>query len=399
MNRRNRAGSFVLVLGAVCAHLLDTQGHGLGLPWAISLAVLHFLVYPQVLYALARRAHDPLRAEINNLRLDAFLFGVWGAALAFPLWISFAMVACTVMNLAAFRGTRGLVQATALVLAGAALGLVVWGVRFGPETRWPATAFSMVGLAGYMFLFARDVHRRTLKLRAASEKLLSSEASLQTANLALQQQLAEINHLQSRLQAQATHDALTGLHNRHHLDPAFERWLARCRHEGTPLAVVMLDIDHFKRVNDEHGHLAGDEVMRQLATVLRTTARMADVVCRYGGEEFLLLMANVDLPTAVARAESLRQQTEALCIVWGAHSLQVTASFDHGEVVAVAPVPAFDGAAGQAERGEGNDAGGVKHLGVAQAAATGARAVRRVEREQARLQLAQRVAAHRAGKF
>lgn len=327
MNRRNRAGSFVLVLAAVCTHLLDTQGHGLNLPWALSMAVLHFLVYPQVLYQLARRAQDPLHAEINNLRLDAFLFGIWIVALAFPLWISFAMVACTMMNLAAFRGAKGLAQAATAVMTGAALGLAVWGGRFSPETHWPATAFSMVGLAGFMFLFARDVHTRTLKLRAASEKLLTSESSLQAANATLQQKLTEINHLQSRLQTQAAHDALTGLHNRHHLASAFERCLARCRYENAPLAVVMLDIDHFKRINDEHGHLAGDEVLRQTANVLRTTARMADVVCRYGGEEFLLLMANVDLPTAVARAESLRQQTAAMHIEWGTQTLKVTASF------------------------------------------------------------------------
>jgi diguanylate cyclase (GGDEF)-like protein len=61
--------------------------------------------------------------------------------------------------------------------------------------------------------------------------------------------------------------------------------------------------------------------------MLRTTARVADVVCRYGGEEFLVLMANMDMPTALARAESLRQQTEATPLLWGSHSLRVTASF------------------------------------------------------------------------
>ena len=327
MNRRNRAGSFILVLGAVSSHLLESPNIGLNLSWALPLAVLHFLVYPHVLYALTRHRADPLRVEIRNMLLDAFLFGIWVVALAFPLWISFAMVGGTLMNLAAFRGSRGLWQATAAVASGAALGLAVWGFRFAPHTDGPATAFSMLGLLGFMLLFARDVHKRTLKLRAATSRLRDSESSLQAANQALQQKLAEINQLQTQLKDQATHDALTGLHNRHHLEHTFERALARCHHEGTPLAVVLVDIDHFKQLNDEHGHLAGDEVLRQVATVLRTTARATDVVCRYGGEEFLLLMAPMDRSIAEALAERLRQQIEATPVAWGAHRLQVTASF------------------------------------------------------------------------
>jgi diguanylate cyclase (GGDEF)-like protein len=89
---------------------------------------------------------------------------------------------------------------------------------------------------------------------------------------------------------------------------------------------IQVNIDHFKKLNDEHGHLAGDEMLRRVATVLGSTARPADVVCRYGGEEFLLLMMGVDLPTAVAHAESLREQAQAMHTPWGKDSLQVTVS-------------------------------------------------------------------------
>ena len=326
MNRRNRAGSFVLVFGAVCTHVLDTTGHGLQPAWACAWAALHFLVYPQVAFALARRAADPLRAEIHNLMLDSFLFGIWVAALAFPLWISFSMVACTLMNLSAFRGVRGLLQAVAAVMAGTTLGVVGWGLRFAPETAWPSTAFSMFGLLAFMLLFARDVYLRTLKLREASAQLSASESSLQQTNAALQQKLDEIHRLQHRLNEQATHDALTGLHNRHFLGNAFDKALARCRQDNLPLAVVLIDVDHFKQVNDVYGHLAGDEVLRQLARRLDSSARASDVVCRYGGEEFLLLLVGMDLQGALSRADALRQQVEHKGIDWESTVLHVTVS-------------------------------------------------------------------------
>jgi diguanylate cyclase (GGDEF)-like protein len=177
-----------------------------------------------------------------------------------------------------------------------------------------------------MQLFARDVYLRTLKLREASAQLSASESSLQQTNAALQQKLDEIHRLQHRLNEQATHDALTGLHNRHFLGNAFDKTLARCRQDNLPLAVVLIDVDHFKQVNDVYGHLAGDEVLKQLARRLDSSAQASDVVCRYGGEEFLLLLVGMDLQGALSRADALRQQVEHKGIDWESTVLHVTVS-------------------------------------------------------------------------
>jgi len=111
---------------------------------------------------------------------------------------------------------------------------------------------------------------------------------------------------QRRWERLATIDALTDLHNRRWLNTAFDRQLARCRTAGQPLSVVMLDIDHFKRYNDEHGHPAGDRALTVVARAMRDHLRPNDLAVRYGGEEFVVLLPNTDLRGAFRIAERLR---------------------------------------------------------------------------------------------
>ncbi|MBK8742292.1 MAG: diguanylate cyclase [Betaproteobacteria bacterium] len=137
----------------------------------------------------------------------------------------------------------------------------------------------------------------------------------------------EVQKLQAQLRDQAVRDPLTRLYNRRYVDEAMERELTRAARDQRPMAIVMCDIDHFKFVNDTHGHLAGDEVLRVFAGSLRSCARDSDIACRFGGEEFLLLMP--DMPSAVAyqRAEQLRTTLAAARITAGTAEIQVTASF------------------------------------------------------------------------
>lgn len=115
----------------------------------------------------------------------------------------------------------------------------------------------------------------------------------------------------AELYRQATHDALTGLHNRAYLQDLADRACARDDRNATPsIAVVMLDIDYFKRVNDTFGHPAGDRVLAQVATVLENTVRACDMAVRYGGEEFLVLLADVGVEDAVHISERLRVEIE-----------------------------------------------------------------------------------------
>ncbi|MHB8863838.1 MAG: bifunctional diguanylate cyclase/phosphohydrolase [Pirellulaceae bacterium] len=148
---------------------------------------------------------------------------------------------------------------------------------------------------------------------------------LRVSSSVLKQQNQELDRL-------ATHDALTNLLTRR---PFFERldaeWKSAARH-GHALSAVMLDVDHFKSVNDNWGHAIGDEVLRQVAACLRETARASDVVCRYGGEEFAVLLPHTDLAAAALTAERLRVAVEKLDF----GQFSVTASFgvaSHNEQV------------------------------------------------------------------
>jgi len=113
---------------------------------------------------------------------------------------------------------------------------------------------------------------------------------------------------QSRLALSASLDGLTGLWNRARIDQLFAEEFARARRYGTPFSVILLDIDHFKHVNDDHGHTVGDSVLRQFAALLRDNVRSVDKVGRLGGEEFLLLLPDTDSAGLKAAAEHLLQQ-------------------------------------------------------------------------------------------
>ena len=115
-----------------------------------------------------------------------------------------------------------------------------------------------------------------------------------------------LRRYQERLEELATTDKLTGLLNRQSLDALLHQAMTRSRRSGTALAVLLADVDHFKAVNDEHGHLVGDEVLRRVAQGLREQLRESDTVCRWGGEEFLIIVQDCDADAALALAEKLR---------------------------------------------------------------------------------------------
>lgn len=106
-------------------------------------------------------------------------------------------------------------------------------------------------------------------------------------------------------------DPLTGIHNRRYVEEELARLASAARRHHTPLAALLVDIDHFKQVNDVHGHADGDAALRRVAEGLRRSVRAEDVVARWGGDELLVLLPNTDLEAAVAMAERLRVATEA----------------------------------------------------------------------------------------
>ena len=120
----------------------------------------------------------------------------------------------------------------------------------------------------------------------------NAEKALQEINAVLKTRLVEIEKLQEQLQEQAIRDYLTGLYNRRYLQENLEREMLRAQRDSSPLSLVLMDLDHFKRCNDTYGHKGGDLVLQALAGLLTERTRKQDIVCRYGGEEFLVVLPN-----------------------------------------------------------------------------------------------------------
>lgn len=152
------------------------------------------------------------------------------------------------------------------------------------------------------------------------------ERRLRYVNDRLQSQLIEIGLLQSKLREQAIRDPLTNIFNRRYLEETLDRELSRAARENYPLCVMMVDLDHFKRVNDTYGHEAGDLVLKAIAETLAEHSRRGDFACRYGGEEFVVVLPNITLETAYGRAQDLRKSLHLLRVPYEYYTLSVTIS-------------------------------------------------------------------------
>jgi diguanylate cyclase (GGDEF)-like protein len=180
------------------------------------------------------------------------------------------------------------------------------------------------GADGYLpsTLSAKGLHTR---LRAA-QRLALLQTAWEKDRAQLRQIAAELAVANRRLANAALTDLLTGLPNRRSaMDQLNQAWSAASR-SGLPLAVMVVDIDHFKHINDSYGHAAGDMVLREAAAILRTSARREDSVCRIGGEEFLVICPNTDLRSAMQSAERLRANLSAKRIAIGQTEKTLTVS-------------------------------------------------------------------------
>ena len=139
--------------------------------------------------------------------------------------------------------------------------------------------------------------------------------------------VANLN-LRETLRQQSIRDPLTDLFNRRYMEESLERELRREGRSQKPVGIVMLDIDHFKRVNDTYGHDAGDAVLRQLGHFLKEHTRGGDIACRYGGEEFILILPEASLEQTHACAEKYRQDFKVLPLLHNGRLIDpITLSF------------------------------------------------------------------------
>jgi len=197
-------------------------------------------------------------------------------------------------NRAFVRNIAGILIATLLLLVAAWYGAEIFVLR---KTRALLAASSRVR--------AGDLSART-GLRYDGEELSQVGEAFDEMTRALQQRDTELKRAVHDLKEQAITDSLTGLLNRRYLREYLPRELTRARRGGTSLAVFMVDLDYFKRINDSFGHDAGDLVLKELGTLLKNQIRTSDVACRFGGEEFALVMPDASLEGARQKADAIR---------------------------------------------------------------------------------------------
>jgi diguanylate cyclase (GGDEF)-like protein len=151
---------------------------------------------------------------------------------------------------------------------------------------------------------------------------------LQCANDTLKRQLAEIEELRAKLQEQAIRDPLTNVYNRRYMAEFLDQEITRAKRENYPVSVVIMDMDNFKQFNDHYGHKCGDVVLQSFAGFLLEHTRRSDVVCRYGGEEFVILMPNATLAVSHARVDAWRQAFSEAAIPY--EDLRFSTTFSAG---------------------------------------------------------------------
>lgn len=223
------------------------------------------------------------------------------------------------------RSLAGVLFVTLLLLVGA------W---YGAERFFLRNVRTLLGTAKR--LSAGDLTART-GMRYGNEELSQIGKAFDEMAESLHERQKRIDTALVTLHQQSITDSLTRLHNRRYLYETLPREIVRAKRNGSTIAVVIVDLDNFKRINDSYGHEAGDMVLRWVGNVLMKSVRGSDVVCRHGGEEFCLALPEASEESARTKAEEIRRELEALKLDYCGQPLKVTGSFGvavypmHGE--------------------------------------------------------------------
>jgi len=250
--------------------------------WALLIFVCY--LWPHLACLLRRLSSNRHRAELFNMVLDSFFIGLSLPLMRFNLLPCALIVTLHVMDRIA-SGVRGLQLATLLALCAGVVGGGWWG-----GYHWAPESSPRVILACLPLLI---VH--TLLLSLTSRRLIE-----------------RISHQNQKLTGLLRVDALTGLYGRPFWQEQAAVSLRKFLKSGTPACMLMLDIDHFKQINDTYGHDVGDMVLRGLAHVIRGSIRATDCAGRFGGDEFIILLPDTRLEDALIMAERIRKQVASL---------------------------------------------------------------------------------------
>ncbi|SDY23715.1 diguanylate cyclase [Lysobacter sp. yr284] len=246
--------------------------------WAWAALFGNGFLWPSAAYLIASRSRDPEYAEYRNLLIDSAVGGVWIAAMQFNVVPSALLAVMLSADKIGVGGWRFLLRTAAVQALACAVAWAALGFGFAPDSSM------MVILACLPFMFVYPM------------AISSAAYGLARKVVRQNRQLAHLSRT----------DPLTGLQNRLHWDDSASATMTHCARSGKRAALVLIDVDRFKEINDYHGHQVGDAVLRRIADVLHRTARMTDTASRIGGDEFALIVMDIDGAGACAIAERLR---------------------------------------------------------------------------------------------
>jgi diguanylate cyclase len=284
----------VAIAGVLIANGADTAN------WAALFASA--IVWPHIALLIGTHSRNPFRTELASLMVDSALGGAWIALMQFNLLPSVAMLIMLSMDKMAVGGARFLARCSATLLVTCAAVSAIQGFEFRPHTSMVQIIGSLPLLVLYPLVVGLTTYRLARRLREQNQ-LLSEESRT---------------------------DSLSGLLNRRHWEDAVSAEFRRCLRSERRASLLMLDIDHFKSINDRYGHPVGDEVIRNVAAILRGSLREEDVPGRYGGEEFGILLPDTSAAGAEVIAERIRKRIEGAALAKS--GLRATVSIGIAEI-------------------------------------------------------------------
>lgn len=290
-----------LALGAI---MVGTVLWRHGAPASVgAMLITYTLVWPQVAWLVLRRLAQPIELDKRLFLGDAAMGGVWIALMQFNLLPSVVLATMYAITLIAVDGRWMLARGLGLMALACGVAAVANGLSFAPDTGLVEMLASVPLLMVFPVTLSAITRGLARRVRAQNQQLLRISST----------------------------DSLSGLLNRSHWEAAVNGALVR--HCCDDAVMLMIDIDQFKHVNDQHGHTAGDEVVRRIGAIIRASLRQGDLAGRYGGDEFGVVLCGADVHAAATVAERIR--SSAACTLFErAPGLRCTLS------IGLSPLPA-----------------------------------------------------------